>query len=436
MDADIALILLQDGIVNGAVYALLALSLVLVFSVTRVILIPQGEFVAFGALTYAALDAGKVPGSVWLLPVLGLGACVAGLWAMRHHASPRAVLRLVGGTLVFPCAVTGLTLLLAGRHLGVGVEAVLSLLIVAPMAPYVYQVAFHPLAEASVLVLLIAAVGVHLALMGIGLVMFGPEGFRATGFSDAVLALGSSTIQGQAVWVVLSSLVIMAALYGFFGFTLFGKALHATAVNRLGARLVGIATSLSGRVAFAMAGLIGAFSGVLIAPLTTVYYDSGFLIGLKGFVAAIVGGLVSYPLAALAAVLVGVVESFSTFWASAFKEVIVFTVILPVLLIRSLRSPVAEDVGMRRWLGPVLLLAWLCVPLLPFVPPFWLTLADYAGIATVLAIGIVVLTGMGGITSFGQATFMGFGAYATALLTTQAGWSPWLTLRSRCWRAA
>ena len=89
--------------------------------------------------------------------------------------------------------------------------------------------------------------------------------------------------------------------------------------------------------------MIGAFSGVLIAPLTTVYYDSGFLVGLKGFVAAIVGGLVSYPLAAFAAILVGVVESFSTFWASAFKEVIVFTVILPVLLFRSIRSPVAED---------------------------------------------------------------------------------------------
>ena len=83
---------------------------------------------------------------------------------------------------------------------------------------------------------------------------------------------------------------------------------------------------------------------------------------------------------------------------------------------------------MRR-LWPVLLLAaWLCVPLLPFVPPFWLTLADYAGIASVVAIGIVVLTGMAGVTSFGQATFMGFGAYATALLTTQAGWSPWFTL--------
>ena len=83
---------------------------------------------------------------------------------------------------------------------------------------------------------------------------------------------------------------------------------------------------------------------------------------------------------------------------------------------------------MRRAILPLLLLLWLCVPLLPFVPSYWLTLADYAGISAVVAIGIVVLTGMGGITSFGQATFMGFGAYATALLTTQAGWSPWLSL--------
>jgi branched-chain amino acid transport system permease protein len=92
-----------------------------------------------------------------------------------------------------------------------------------------------------------------------------------------------------------------------------------------------------------LAGLIGAVSGVLVAPLTTIYYDSGFLIGLKGFVAAIVGGLASYPAAVLAALAVGVVESFSSFWASAFKEVIVFTLIIPVLLWRSWRHQAVED---------------------------------------------------------------------------------------------
>ena len=83
---------------------------------------------------------------------------------------------------------------------------------------------------------------------------------------------------------------------------------------------------------------------------------------------------------------------------------------------------------MRRLLPAAALLAWISAGLLPGVPAFWLTLADYAGIAAIVATGIVVLTGMAGITSFGQATFMGFGAYATALLTTGFGWSPWLSL--------
>jgi len=343
MDSDIALILLQDGIVNGAVYALLALSLVLVFTVTRVILIPQGELVAYGALTYAALDEGRLPGSVWLLCALGAGAFLAGLFAGRRTLSGSTVLGLALETLAPPAAVTVLAVFLAPLKPGVAAEALLTLATVAPMAPYLYRLAFQPLAEATVLTLLIASIGVHLALLGLGLVLFGPEGYRAPGFSDARYALGSAVVPGQAVWIVAATLGLMAALYVFFGYSLAGKALRATAVNRLGARLVGIATSLSGRIAFLLAGLIGALSGVLIAPLTTVYYDSGFLIGLKGFVAAIIAGLVSYPLAALAAVLVGCVESLSSFYASAFKEVIVFTVIIPVLLWRSLRAPAEEE---------------------------------------------------------------------------------------------
>jgi branched-chain amino acid transport system permease protein len=343
MDSNIALILLQDGIVNGAIYALLALSLVLVFSVTRVILIPQGELVAFGALTYAALDNHRAPRTLWLLAALGFAALLSGLWSLRRGGSVRALCGLLAETVGVPALVILATLALAPLNLGVFGEAVLTLLIVTPIAPYLYRVAFQPMAEASVLVLLIAAVGVHLALMGLGLVLFGPEGFQANGFSAASFSLGSLTVQGQAIWIVVANVVVMSALWAFFTFTLAGKALRATAINRLGARLVGISTGLSGRIAFTLAGLIGALSGILIVPLTTVYYDSGFLIGLKGFVAAIVGGLVSYPVAAIAALMVGVVESFSSFWASAFKEVIVFTLILPALLFRSIRVPVAED---------------------------------------------------------------------------------------------
>jgi len=134
-------------------------------------------------------------------------------------------------------------------------------------------------------------------------------------------------------------------LWLFFGRTLYGKALRATAVNRRGARLVGISTRLSGSLAFTLAAAIGAFSGMLIAPVTTIYYDTGFIMGLKGFVAAIFGGLVSYPVAAVGALFVGILEAFSSFWASAYKEVIVFTLIIPVLLWRSFstRHHVGDD---------------------------------------------------------------------------------------------
>lgn len=343
MDAAIAAILVQDGIVNGAIYALLALSLVLVFAVTRVVFIPQGEFVAYGALTYAALDTGVVPGSVWLLAALGVGGFAAGMWQARQVMDARAAGALAVETLAIPLVVVAATFWIAPMKPGVIANALLALAIVTPMAPCLYRIAFQPLAEASVLTLLIAAVGVHLAMLGMGLVFFGPEGSRATGFAGEGFSLGPVMVQGQAVWIIGLTVVLMGALFAFFELTLFGTALRATAVNRLGARLVGIATVQSGLIAFTLAGAIGALSGILIVPLTTVYYDSGFLIGLKGFTAAIIGGLGSYPAAAAAAILVGVVESFSSFWASAFKEVIVFTAIIPVLLWRSLRSTHVEE---------------------------------------------------------------------------------------------
>ncbi len=343
MDSTILLILLQDGAVNGAIYALLALSLVLVFAVTRVIYVAQGEFVAYGALTYAALDGGQLPGSVWLLCGLGVAAFIAGLWQGRGQTDAGLLLRLGLETVLLPGAVALLAIWLAPLKPGMLVEVALTLAIVTPMSPLLYRIAFQPLADAPVLVLLIAAVALHLALTGLGLVFFGPEGFRAPAFSEAILTVGPLTIPGQALWIGGLTLALMVALFGFFGRTLTGKALRATAVNRLGARLVGIPTERAGLIAFALAGFIGALSGVLIVPLTTVYYDSGFMIGLRGFTAAIIGGLGSYPGAVLAAVLVGVAESFSSFWASAFKEVIVFTAIIPVLLWRSLRHGSTEE---------------------------------------------------------------------------------------------
>ena len=172
MDASIALILVQDGITNGAIYALLALALVLVFAVTRVIFIPQGEFVAYGALTLAGLAAGKTPGTASLLvagrcrrladgPRGRRRACAtSGRWSARRSAS-----------CVVPVVFWFGARYAAGHGLPLGVNVLLTLLLVVPLGPLLYRIAYQPLAEASVLVLLIVSVGVHFAMTGLGLVV-------------------------------------------------------------------------------------------------------------------------------------------------------------------------------------------------------------------------------------------------------------------------
>lgn len=343
MDFQIALLLAQDGLTNGAIYVLLALALVLVFAVTRVIFIPQGEFVAFGALTLAAFDNGKLPGTVWLL--LGGAALVLLLEAVaaRRDHDHRRLVRALALYGLIPAVVAGVAWWAAAQKFALPVQIALSLAIVVPMGPILYRLAYQPLAEASVLVLLIVSVAVHLALAGLGLFFFGAEGSRTPAFSEAVLKLGEINVSGQSLWVYGSSAALILALYVFFNRSLYGKALVATAVNRTGARLMGIRTSMAGGLAFTLAAAIGAFSGILIAPITTIFYDTGFIIGLKGFVGAIVGGLASYPVAAGGALLVGLIESYASFWASAFKEVIVFTLIIPVLLWRSLTAHHIEE---------------------------------------------------------------------------------------------
>ena len=344
MDTSIAGILALDGLTNGAVYALLALATVLVFAVTRVIFIPQGEFVAFGALTLALFQAGKLPGTVWLLLIMAATVVAADLLHGLRQRQPAAkLLRGALRTLALPVAASLLAGWAAPRGLPILAQALLSLLLVTAMGPLVYRLAYESLAEASVLVLLIVSVGVHFALVGLGLLFFGAEGFRNPSFWDARFSLGALSLSGQTIFIFLASAALIVSLWLFFERSLRGKALRATAVNQLGARLMGISTRSAGRLSFTMAAFIGALSGLLIGPTTTIFYDSGFIIGLKGFVAAVFAGLASYPLALVGALGVGLIESFGSFWASAFKEVIVFGAILPVLLWRSLRDPHSEE---------------------------------------------------------------------------------------------
>lgn len=338
MTFDIALLLGQDGITAGAVYALLAMTMVMLFTVTRVIFLPQGEFVVFGALTLVDLQVGRFPGVAWLLVATGVAVAVVDIVVALVRKRRKGIGGSIMRNLVMPLLIVGALWSMDFKALPLVAQIAVALLVVVPLGPMIYRLAFQPIAEGSVLVLLIVAVAVHLALVGLGLLFFGPEGSRVNAFVDANLDIGGIPVSGQALIIIGTSLLLILGMHQFFARSLHGKALRATASNRTGARLMGIPPAVAGRRAFTLAALIGAVSGILIAPITTIYYDTGFLIGLKGFVAAIVGGLVSYPLAAVGAILVGLLESFSAFYSSAFKEVIVFTLIVPVLLWRSLRS--------------------------------------------------------------------------------------------------
>ena len=184
-----------------------------------------------------------------------------------------------------------------------------------------------------------------MSLVGIALLIFGPEGGQISPFSERSFDVGTLMIGSQTLWILATFIVLMVALSYFFGKTLYGKALRATSINRVGAQLMGISPVFAGKITFALAAFIGTLSGILIAPITTLYYDSGFLISLKGFVGAIIGGLVSFPVAAIGAIVVGLVESFSMFVASDYKEIIVFILIIPFLLWKSLTSRHSEEDG-------------------------------------------------------------------------------------------
>jgi branched-chain amino acid transport system permease protein len=335
MNAQIAAILAIDGIASGAIYVLIAIGLVLVFLVTRVLYVPFGDIAAFTVLTLAALETGQVPGTIWLVGVLAILAsaieAVSLLRARRATLIPRALLFY----LLLPLVPAALAWFSTPLGLGMPARILLALLLILPIAPLLDRIVFRPIADASVLLLLIVALALHFALAGFGLLFFGPEGVRTQPLADARFEFFGVILSLQTVLVVGAAVVFSGLLFLFFEFTIAGKALRATSVNRTGARLVGIRPARAGTIAYLLASLLAGVSGVLIGPVTTIFYDSGFLIGLKAFVGSIFGVLASYPMTALGAILVGLLESFASFWSSAFKEVIVFSILIPVLLWRS-----------------------------------------------------------------------------------------------------
>lgn len=337
MDFDIAMLLAQDGVTNGAIYAMMALGMVLVFNSTRIIFVPFGDLAAYSALTLGFFQQHQRPGTAWLVLVLSLVAFALEAMELFRRNAARRLWRAALYYVALPCTPSVIALM-NPSELPLAAQSALAVLVVLPIGPLLYRIIYKPVANASVLLLLTISVALHFALSGIALLCFGPEGLRTQPFVENDFELGQIAISSQMLMMVIAAVALSAALYFFFDRVIAGKALKATAMNRTGARLMGIRTHSAGATAFLIATAIAAITGVLISPTTTFYYDTGFMTGLKGFVGATFGGFVGYPAAVVGALLVGVIESASSFYASALKEAIVFASIIPIVLLRLLAS--------------------------------------------------------------------------------------------------
>ncbi len=274
---------IASGIINGTIYALLGLGLVAIHSVTRVVNVAQGEFAAFGALLAVSLMAAGLP-----LPVSLVAAVAAAA--------------LLGG----------------GIH----------------------RAAIRPVRNATPLILLIITIAVHLALKGVLLLLWGTDPYTLRPFTvGPPIRILSAVLTRQSLWVISVTAVALIVLYLFFTKTIRGKSLRACAVNPTAARLVGIRVEWMGTLAWTIAGGLGGLAGVLIIPLTLATYDMGLILGLKGFVGAVVVGMASYPWTVVACILFGIVESLGTgLISSNYRDAIAFGALIVVLLWRAIAT--------------------------------------------------------------------------------------------------
>lgn len=296
---------LFSGLAQGSIYAIVAVGFTIIFSSTEVVNFAQGEFVMLGALL-----------SYWM--VVGLG------WPIF---------------LAVPAA--ALVALLVGIILG--------------------WVLMRPLKDASTVSLIIITVGASILIQGVAnhlMILWGKDQVALPSFSgDTPILLTLPywlthqqdalpvVIIPQQLWVMGLAAVMMLGLTLFFQRTMLGKALRAVAANRHGARLIGVNVSRMVMGAFALSAFIGAIAGTAIAPISSGSYDMGTMMGLKGFAAAIVGGLGNFPGSIIAGLLLGVLETFGAgLISSDYKDAFAFIILLVVLFI----SPQGIPALLRR----------------------------------------------------------------------------------------
>ena len=267
---------LFSGLTVGATYALAALGFSIIYNASGVINFAQGEFIMLGGM---------------------------------------------------------LAVVLAGLGLPLPLAIVLAVLAVAAVGLLVEKAAIEPARNAEVVSLIIITIGASLFLRGIVQVVLGKGGHSLPAFSgEQPLQLGGATLLPQSLWVLGVTLVIVLALAWFFTRTLQGKAMLATSHNRLAAQLVGINTKTILLASFGLSAGLGAFGGILVAPITGTAYDVGIMLGLKGFVAATLGGLGSGMGAIVGGLLLGVFEAMTAgYVSSAYKDAAPFVLILAVL---------------------------------------------------------------------------------------------------------
>ncbi len=284
--------LIVAGLTVGGIYAMIAIGFVTIYSVTGILNFAQGEFSMLGALLAVSLHK-------------------TGL------ALPLAILGAVVVVTVF----------------GVVVE----------------RLAIFPARRASPVTLIIITIGVSIAIRGAALLIWGTDPYKLPAFSQSEnLRLLGTVIVPQSLWILGVVLVCVAALWVLFRLTIFGLAFRACVINRNAARLMGIDPQLMSMFSFAISAFIGALAGVVITPLVFAQYDMGLMLGLKGFVSAVMGGLVSSPHAVAGAFLLGILESLGAgFISTGYRDALAFLILIIFLLFRPhglLRSAVAKRV--------------------------------------------------------------------------------------------
>jgi branched-chain amino acid transport system permease protein len=200
----------------------------------------------------------------------------------------------------------------------------------------VERLGVRPSRSQNHLVLIFLTIGISIVLRGIMKLVWGKNRMAVPSLAgEAPLRIAGAAILPQAVAILIITAVAIALLVYFFRGTRLGLAMRAVASNQTAAAVVGLPVGRVKAASFALAGGLGGLAGVLVTPITTLSYDVGVLLGLKGFAAAILGGFGSFPGAVLGGVLLGLLESLSAgYWSSAYKDVTAFLVLLLVLFIR------------------------------------------------------------------------------------------------------